>query len=157
MAHKHKITDRLATNRRLTALLLVPRVRTSAPSGSRLRPYWRVATPMSICSTTAPGERIRVRTGLDGWQRDLLPVAPHPRPTQGDLAAPQHDVAGRMARPRRPPRGLMRIPRTAHGHAILFQHRREDLQARRDDQLLELGLCIDQDVDQWKVPWCRQC
>ena len=51
----------------------------------------------------------------------------------------------------------MRIPRTAHGHAIRFQHRREDLQARRDDQLLELGLCIDQDVDQWKVPWCRQC
>ena len=41
-----------ATNRRLTALLLVPRVRTSAPSGSRLRSYWRVATPMSICSTT---------------------------------------------------------------------------------------------------------
>ena len=40
------------TNRRLTALLLVPRTRTSAPAGSRLRPYCRVATPMSICSTT---------------------------------------------------------------------------------------------------------
>ena len=40
------------TKRRLTALLLVPRARTSAPSGSRLRSYWRVATPTSICSTT---------------------------------------------------------------------------------------------------------
>ena len=36
----------------LAALLLVPRVRMSAPVGSRLRPYWRVATPTNICSTT---------------------------------------------------------------------------------------------------------
>ena len=85
--------------------------------------------------------------------RRAAPAADAGRP----CAPPQHDFAGRMARPRRPPRGLMRIPRTAHSHAILFQPRREDLQARRDDQLLELGLCIDQDVDQWKVPWCRQC
>ena len=40
------------TNRRLTALLLVPRTRTAAPTGSKLRPYCRVATPRSICSTT---------------------------------------------------------------------------------------------------------
>ena len=40
------------TNRRLTALLLVPRTRTSSPTGSKLRPYCRVATPRSICSTT---------------------------------------------------------------------------------------------------------
>ena len=52
--------------------------------------------------------------------------------------------------------GLMRIPRTAHGHAILLQHRLEDLQARRDDQRLELGLRIDQDVDQRQVPSCRR-
>ena len=41
-----------ATNRRLTLLLLVPRLTTPAGSGSRLRAYWRVATPTSICSTT---------------------------------------------------------------------------------------------------------
>jgi hypothetical protein len=34
------------------ALLLVPRVRIEGPVDSRLRPYWRVATPTSICSTT---------------------------------------------------------------------------------------------------------
>ena len=34
------------------ALLLVPRLVMSAASGSRLRAYWRVATPTSICSTT---------------------------------------------------------------------------------------------------------
>ena len=38
----------LATNRRLTLLLLVPRLTTSAGPGSRLRAYWRVATPTSI-------------------------------------------------------------------------------------------------------------
>ncbi len=42
----------LATNRRLTALLLVPRLGTAAGSGSKLRAYCRVATPTSICSTT---------------------------------------------------------------------------------------------------------
>jgi hypothetical protein len=41
-----------ATNRRLTALLLAPRVAIVDGSGSRLRAYCRVATPTSICSTT---------------------------------------------------------------------------------------------------------
>jgi hypothetical protein len=40
------------TKRRLTALLLVPRLRIVAGTGSRLRAYRRVATPTSICSTT---------------------------------------------------------------------------------------------------------
>lgn len=40
-----------ATNRRLTVLLLIPRVRTSTGSGSRLRAYWHVATT-GICFTT---------------------------------------------------------------------------------------------------------
>lgn len=33
-----------ATKRRLTLLLLVPRLTTSAGTGSRLRAHWRVAT-----------------------------------------------------------------------------------------------------------------
>ena len=33
-------------------LFLVPRLTTSAGTGSRLRAYWRVATPTSSCSTT---------------------------------------------------------------------------------------------------------
>ena len=42
-----------ATKRRLTALLLVPRLSISGPSGSKLRAYWRVATPTSIFDETS--------------------------------------------------------------------------------------------------------
>ena len=38
--------------RRLTALLLVPRLRSVAGTGSKLRVYRRMATPTSICWTT---------------------------------------------------------------------------------------------------------
>ena len=41
------------------------------------------------------------------------------------------------------------------GGPILFQHGFEYLQARRDDQLLELGLRINEDIDQRQVPWRR--
>jgi hypothetical protein len=41
-----------ATNRRLTALVLVPRASIVVGSAPRLRAYRRVATPGSICSTT---------------------------------------------------------------------------------------------------------
>ena len=51
--------------------------------------------------------------------------------------------------------GLMRIPWPTDGGPILFQHGFEYLQARRDDQLLELGLCINEDIDQRQVPWRR--
>ncbi|NQW04252.1 MAG: hypothetical protein HQ485_09505 [Acidobacteria bacterium] len=39
------------TKRRLTALLLVPRLVSASPIGSKLRAYCRVVTPTSICST----------------------------------------------------------------------------------------------------------
>ena len=99
----------------------------------------------------APVERVGVRKGLDRGQRHFLAVAPDTRPAHRDLAPAQHDFAGRMARPRGAPLGLMRIPRTAHGHAILLQHRVEHLQPRCDDQRLELRLGLDQDVDQGQV------
>ena len=45
----------------------------------------------------------------------------------------------------------MRIPWPTDGGPILFQHGFEYLQARRDDQLLELGLRINEDIDQRQV------
>ena len=42
----------------------------------------------------------------------------------------------------------MRIPWPTDGGPILVQHGFEYLQARRDDQLLELGLRINEDIDQ---------
>ena len=49
----------------------------------------------------------------------------------------------------------MRIPWPTDGGPILFQHGFESLQARRDDQLLELGLRINEAIDQRQVPWRR--
>ena len=49
----------------------------------------------------------------------------------------------------------MRIPWPTDGGPILFQHGFEYLQARRDDQRLELGLRINEDIDQRQVPWRR--
>ena len=51
--------------------------------------------------------------------------------------------------------GLMRIPWPTDGRPVFFQHGLEHLQARRHDQLLELGLRINEDIDQRKVPWRR--
>ena len=60
-----------------------------------------------------------------------------------------------MPRSIRLARRLMRIPWPTDGGPILFQHGFEYLQARRDDQLLELGLRINEDIDQRQVPWRR--
>ena len=49
----------------------------------------------------------------------------------------------------------MRIPWPTDGGPILFQHGFEYLQARRDDQLLELGLRIHEEIDQRQVLWRR--
>ena len=56
-----------------------------------------------------------------------------------------------------PPLRLMRIPGPTHRGPILLQHRREHLQARGHDQLLELGLSIDKGVDQREMTRCRGC
>ena len=60
-----------------------------------------------------------------------------------------------MPRSRRLARRLLRIPGPTDGGPILVQHGFESLQARRDDQLLELGLRINEDIDQRQVPWRR--
>ena len=60
-----------------------------------------------------------------------------------------------MPRAVRLPCRLMRIPWPTDGGPILFQHGLEHLQARRDDQLLALGLRINEDIDQRKVPGRR--
>ncbi len=52
------------TKRRLTARLLVPRLRIVAGTGSRLRAYRRVATPTSLCSTT---RRFNGSTSAIAW------------------------------------------------------------------------------------------
>ena len=65
-----------ATKRRLTALLLVPRMVTSAPSGSRLRAYLAGRHTDQYLVDHAPVQRVRIRECPGRWQRNLLAGAP---------------------------------------------------------------------------------
>ena len=103
----------------------------------------------------APVQRVRIRECPGRWQRNLLAGAPRTGPTNRHPPPAQHDLTRRMPRSRRLARRLMRIPWPTDGGPILFQHGFEYLQARRDDQLLELGLRINEDIDQRQVPWRR--
>ena len=103
----------------------------------------------------APVQRVRIRECPGRWQRNLLAGAPRTGPTNRHLPPAQHDLTRRMPRSIRLARRLMRIPWPTAGGPILFQHGFEYLQARRDDQLLELGLRINEDIDQRQVPWRR--
>ena len=103
----------------------------------------------------APVQRVRIRACPGRWQRNLLVGAPRTGPTNRHLPPAQHDLTRRMPRSIRLARRLMRIPWPTDGGPILFQHGFEYLQARHDDQLLELGLRINEDIDQRQVPWRR--
>ena len=104
----------------------------------------------------APVQRVVPGERPERGQRDLLAVVPDARSAQRHLAPAQDDLTRRMARPRGTPLGLMRIPGSTDRHAVLLQHRLEDFQARRDDQRLQLGLRVDQDIDQRQVPKRRR-
>ena len=71
-------------------------------------------------------------------------------PAQDDLA---RSMAGAICGPGR----LMRLPGATHGSPIFFEHRLEHPYARRDDQLLQLGLGIDEDVNHRPVARRRGC
>ena len=142
--HVRSCTVVFAPTRRRTLLWLVPRLTTPAGRGSRLRAYWRVATPHQHVLDDAPIQRVGVRQGLDRRPRDLTPVGADPRPRDSHLAPAQHDFAGHRARAGRGTRGRMRRPRTAQRRAILLQHRVEHAEARADHQLEAFGLRVDQ-------------
>ena len=99
----------------------------------------------------APVQRVVRGERPERGQRDLLAGVPDARAAQRHLAPAQDDLTGRMARPRGTPLGWMRIPGPTDRHTILLQHRLEDFQSRLDDQLLEFGRRVDQDVDQREV------
>ena len=69
----------------------------------------------------------------------------------------QDDLARSMAGAIRGPGRLMRLPGATHGSPIFFEHRLEHPYARRDDQLLQLGLGIDEDVNHRPVARRRGC
>ena len=102
-----------------------------------------------------PIQRVRIRERPHGGQRHLRAIAPGARSTHRDLPSAQDNLTRRMPCAIGLARRLMRIPWPTDGGPILFQHGFEYLQARRDDQLLELGLRINKDIDQREVPWRR--
>ena len=110
---------------------------------------------MSIWSTTrrfSGSASVNARAVGNGTS---APPRPGARSADGDLPPAQHHLTGGMTGAIGLPLGLMCIPGPAHSGPIFFQHGLEHLQARRHDQLLELGLRINEDIDQRKVPWRR--
>ena len=103
---------------------------------------------ISIRSTTRRFSGSAFANARAVGKRNLLAGAPRTGPTNRHLPPGQHDLTRCMPRSIRLARRLMRIPWPTDGGPILFQHGFEYLQARRDDQLLELGLRINEDIDQ---------
>src|SRR5437773_5272767 len=64
-----------ATNRRLTALLLVPRASIAGGRSSSDRSYLRVETPIQHLLQSAFGERVLGREPRERGQLDLTPLA----------------------------------------------------------------------------------
>jgi hypothetical protein len=45
----------------------------------------------------------------------------------------------------------MLVPRAADRRPIRFEHRSEDLQARGNGEIHQLGSSIDEEIDQWQM------
>jgi hypothetical protein len=95
----------------------------------------------------APIQRIFIRHRLKRRQRHLGTVGSDAWPTNRDFPPAQYDLARHGAGARGLARVLMLIPTTAQGRSILFQHRREHLQAGGDSELHQLGPCVHEQID----------
>ena len=91
----------------------------------------------------APVQRVRIRECPGRWQRNLLAGAPRTGPTNRHLPPAQHDLTRRMPRSIRLARRLMLRQTAARSSSSMASSTFRP----RDDQLLELGLRINEDVD----------
>jgi hypothetical protein len=99
----------------------------------------------------APIQRIGVGERLERRQRDFLALRPdagpanlHFAPAEDDFTRDRPSARGRTLR-------LMLVPRAAEGCPIRFEHRAEDLQARGDGEVHQLGSCIDEEIDEGQM------
>jgi hypothetical protein len=99
-------------------------------------------------------QRVGVGERLERRQRNLVAIRPDAGPANLHLASAQDDLTRDPPRARRRTLGLMLIPRAAEGRPIRFEHRGEDLQARRDGQFHQLGSRIDEEIDEGQVALC---
>ena len=95
-----------------------------------------------------PVQRIGRGHRLKRRQRDLTRRRPHPWTLDRHLPAAQHDFALGGAGPAGRPVRLVGVPRPADRGAIFFEHGGEDLQPRSQRQFQQLGLRLDQQVDE---------
>jgi len=93
-------------------------------------------------------QRVRRRHGLKRRQGHLPATRAYTRALDRHFAAAQHDFTRHTARSRGLAIRLVGIPRPANRDAVLFQHRGEDLHARSDRQLQQLGTGVDEEIDQ---------
>ena len=120
-------------------------------NGSRLRAYWRVATPTSICSTTRRFSGSSLAIARNVGSGTSSPLAAHARPTKRHLSAPEHDLARDGAGSRGLSLHLMLIALAADRRPIVFEHRLKDLQTRGDGEFHQLGAGIHEEIDEWQM------
>ena len=99
----------------------------------------------------APVEWIGSRHRLERGQRDLAGRGADAQTLDRHFPATEDDFAARGTGPARRPLGLVGIPRPADGRAIFLEHGGEDLQARSQRQFQQLGLRVDEQIDQRQV------
>ena len=96
-------------------------------------------------------QRVGVGERLERRQRHLVAIRSDTWPANLHLASAQDHLTGDPPRARRRTLGLVLVPRAAEGRPIRFEHRGEDLQARRDGQFHQLGSGIDEEIDEGQV------
>jgi hypothetical protein len=144
-----------ATNRRLTLLLLVPRL--VVPRRQRLEAAGVLARGHADqhLLDDAAIQRVGIGERLKGRQRELSALASDPRSSNRDFAPAEHHFAGHRTGARGDADGLMGIARPTDRGAILFHHHVQHLQLGPDRQLEELRACVDKHVNQGEMALWR--
>jgi hypothetical protein len=94
----------------------------------------------------ALGQRISGSQGAESWQGDFLTSGAHSGAPNGHFPTGQHHFARRGPGTPRRAAGLMAVARPAQRRSVLLQHHLQHLQARRNGQLHQRCMGINEQV-----------
>jgi hypothetical protein len=103
--------------------LLVPRLRIVAGHGFQAPSIAPGGDTDEHLLDHAAVQRVDIGHGLECWPRDLVATGTHAWPLPRDLPAAEDHLTAHRAGARGLAVGHVRIPRTADGDAVLFEHR----------------------------------
>lgn len=115
-----------ATKRRLTALLLVPRVSTLSGRVSSERSYFLVATPIAICSRARTSSGSLLESSSHASSGTSFPSR---STTERDATSSKSEFASRRSAPRCSSRGIVLVAFAAELRPFGFEHRAHGLQS----------------------------